>query len=67
MFHRHKWQAVAVWEGTKIIDHVSTNAAVTLVLYFCHEDNEVRVERLDGHWTLEQVLGTRNEQPAVRP
>lgn len=58
MIHRHKWVAQDVEQCNYSSPQTKTvTRRTTRVLYRCLRCTDVKVNEIEGHWTLEQVLG----------
>jgi len=57
----HKWYVIAVQQTQYV--HLG-GGDVTGVLYACAKCSEFKVEKLSGHWTLEQLKGAPSSYSA---
>lgn len=55
LFHRHHWKTI---KATKMVEYTTSyRRDITLLLMHCYACNSTKTKRLDGHWTLDQILG----------
>lgn len=66
MIHRHIWEIIGVKHMTflptawsRLPEHAIN--PTTLVLSKCKRCPKIKTHRIDGHWTLEQMKGVKEE------